>query len=222
MKEIFLPTTLYPIFIENPTHDPPKILIISTAAPSTMHFFSLSTLAIASSITSLALSTPILVERQTPSDAPAALVIVDQLFTDVTQYTAVISTSHLHPSTQKESKPPKLTSKPTDSTAASLTADSSATDNVTAADTFTSAIASINTLVVDATSSVEALADTDSTTKRALANALAGRQADPADPTGLAGELAAVIEEIGGALNNIIATLGLSKLFLSFSLLEWL
>ncbi|KAL6715419.1 hypothetical protein ACLMJK_006380 [Lecanora helva] len=152
-----------------------------------MKTFSISYLAIASTFASIVYSAPTsdhaLVERQTPADAPAALAIVDKLFTDVTQYTAVIN-----------------------STAASLSADSSATDKATAGDTFTSAIASINTLVVDATTSIKALPDSPEK-KRALAG-LVKRQADP---TGLAAELALLIEEIGGALNNIIATLGLTN-----------
>ena len=64
-----------------------------------MQTFTLTFLAIASSL-SFAFSAPTLHERQDPSDAPAALAIVDKLFTDVTQYTAVISkvpTFHFSP-----------------------------------------------------------------------------------------------------------------------------
>ena len=71
-------------------------------------------------------------------------------------------------------------------------------------------------LVVETTSDIKALAGSP-VTKRALepTNAITERQVNPADPTGLAGTLTLVLLEIGGALNNIIAILGLSK----FSLL---
>jgi len=65
-----------------------------------MKTFSFSSLALATSIISLATAAPApdnaLVQRQTHADAPAALAIVNQLFTDVTKYTAVISTPLLN------------------------------------------------------------------------------------------------------------------------------
>ena len=60
-----------------------------------MHFLSLTTLALASSFITSSLTAPTqenaLVERQGPSDAPTALAMVQQLYADVKQYTAVIS-----------------------------------------------------------------------------------------------------------------------------------
>ena len=62
-----------------------------------MHFFSLATLALANSFIAPSFAAPTqenaLDVRQTPADAPAALAIVKQLYVDVKQYTAVISTS---------------------------------------------------------------------------------------------------------------------------------
>lgn len=142
-------------------------------------------LAIASSFAPLALAAPapdnVLAKRLSPADEPAAIARMDTLFTDITRYTAVIN-----------------------STAASLSSETTAADNATAATTFTSVIASINGLVVDATNDVPNLS------KRELVE----RQTTPAG--GLPAELALIIEEIGGALNMIIATLGLSMLTLFF------
>ncbi|KAI4188459.1 MAG: hypothetical protein L6R41_002138 [Letrouitia leprolyta] len=156
-----------------------------------MKFFSLTSLALAGSLISPSIAAPTpdnaLVVRQTPADAPAAFAIVSQLYTDIKQYTAVIN-----------------------STAASLTPDSSLEDKAAAGEKFTSAIASINTLVVDATTSIKALPDTPAT-KRALEaiTPISKRQVVD-DPTGLAGELVLILLEVGGALNNIIAILGLT------------
>ncbi|MCJ1277621.1 hypothetical protein MMC21_005435 [Puttea exsequens] len=138
-------------------------------------------LALAGSLSPFALGAPssknILSKRLGPTDEPGAIARMETLFTDVQQYTGAIN-----------------------STAASLGPDSTAADNTTAGETFTSAIASINTLVVDATSDVNS---------GSLPVPLAKRQAAP--PTGgLPAELALIIEEIGGALNQIIATLGLT------------
>lgn len=155
-----------------------------------MKFFALSTLALASSFLSPTIAAPTpenaLVVRQSPSDAPAAFAIVSQLYSDIKQYTAVIN-----------------------STAAAYP-DASPEDQAAASATFTSAIASINTLVVEATSSIKALPDTPAT-KRALEviTAISKRQVVD-DPTGLAGELVLILLEVGGALNNIIAILGLT------------
>ncbi|KAL8839739.1 MAG: hypothetical protein Q9170_001610 [Blastenia crenularia] len=159
-----------------------------------MKFFSIISIALATSLLSSTFASPTpvdnaLVERVPKSGAaPAALVIVNQLFVDVQKDTAVIN-----------------------STAATLTKSSTPKQKTTAGKTFKSAIASINTLVVKATSSIKALPATPAT-KRALEDveAIIKRQAAPADPTGLAGELSTVILEIGGALNQIIATLGLT------------
>ena len=64
-----------------------------------MRFLSLTSLALASSFIAPTFAAPTaenaLVERQTPDDAPAALAIVQQLYVDVKQYTAVISTSSI-------------------------------------------------------------------------------------------------------------------------------
>lgn len=61
-----------------------------------MKFFSLTSLALAGSLISPSIAAPTpdnaLVVRQTPADAPAAFAIVSQLYTDIKQYTAVIST----------------------------------------------------------------------------------------------------------------------------------
>lgn len=120
-----------------------------------------------------------LVGRQTPADAPAALARMQTLFTSITPYTGKIN-----------------------STAASLTPDSSEADKAAAGTTFTSAIASINSQVVDATNDVKAMSK-----KRSVDVAIEKRQDAAA---GLPAELALIIEEIGGALNEIIATLGLT------------
>ncbi|KAL8846672.1 MAG: hypothetical protein Q9221_008258 [Calogaya cf. arnoldii] len=157
-----------------------------------MHFLSLTTLALASSFITPSFAAPTaenaLVERQTPTDAPAALAIVQQLYVDVKQYTAVIN-----------------------STAADLSKKNKPADKAKAARTFTSAIASINALVVETTADIKALASSP-VTKRALESsvALEKRQINPADPTGLATTLTLILLEIGGALNNIIAILGLT------------
>lgn len=61
-----------------------------------MRLVSLTTLALASSFITPSFTAPAqenaLVGRQGPSDAPAALAMVKQLYVDVKQYTAVIST----------------------------------------------------------------------------------------------------------------------------------
>ncbi|KAL8940127.1 MAG: hypothetical protein Q9216_002981 [Gyalolechia sp. 2 TL-2023] len=169
-----------------------------------MKFFALTSLALVSSILSPVIAAPTpdnaLAVRQTPADAPAALAIVSQLYSDVQQYTAVINSFDPNDSY------------PLDSTAASLSLTSSLEDKAAAGEAFTAAIASINTLVVEATSSIESLPDSPAT-KRALESitALSKRQIIGTDPTGLAGELVLILLEVGGALNNIIAILGLSK-----------
>ncbi|KAL8961366.1 MAG: hypothetical protein Q9193_002068, partial [Seirophora villosa] len=172
-----------------------------------MHFFSLTTLALASSFIAPSFTAPTsdinaLVERQSPADAPAALAIVQKLYVDVKQYTAVIN-----------------------STAAALSKANTPVDQVKAGRTFTAAIASINALVVDSTASVKSI-PSSATEKRALElssvdeeDALAKRQLNPADPTGLATAVTLILLEVGGALNNIIAVLGLSPLVASLSLL---
>jgi protein subunit release factor A len=147
-------------------------------------------LAVASSFAPLAFAAPAsdnaLVERAlSPADEPAALARMETLFTTVTKYTAVIN-----------------------STAKSLTSASTAAQNNTAGMTFKSNIASINSAVVAATKDVKALGGSKHHHERDVA--IEERQA----AGGLPAELALIIMEIGGALNMIIATLGLSMLTL--------
>ena len=147
-------------------------------------------LAIVSCFASLAIAAPASdnapVERAlSPADEPAALARMETLFTTVTKYTAVIN-----------------------STAESLSSASTAAQNSTAEKTFKSSIASINSAVVVATNDVKALGGSKRLNKRDVA--IEERQA----AGGLPAELALIIEEIGGALNMIIATLGLSMLLL--------
>ncbi|KAK0508779.1 hypothetical protein JMJ35_009055 [Cladonia borealis] len=141
-------------------------------------------LALAASFSPFAFTAPTsenaLVGRQTPADAPAALARLQTLFTSITPYTGQIN-----------------------STAASLTPSSSEADKVAAGTTFTSTIASINSQVVDATNDIKAMG----AAKKRDVVAIEARQ-DAL--TGLPAELALIIEEIGGALNEIIATLGLT------------
>ncbi|KAL8969429.1 MAG: hypothetical protein Q9183_001998 [Haloplaca sp. 2 TL-2023] len=111
-------------------------------------------------------------KRLSPADEPAATSRMATLYTDIKQYTAIIN-----------------------STADSLSDSNSPLDAAAAGPKFTAAIASINTLVVDATNDVNT-------------GALAKRQV-PAG--GLPVQLALIILEIGGALNRIIAILGLSE-----------
>ncbi|KAL8646778.1 MAG: hypothetical protein Q9210_005938 [Variospora velana] len=143
-----------------------------------MHFLYFTTLALASSFIAPSFAAPAsdnnaLAERQSPADAPAALAIVNQLYVDVKQYTAVITK---------------------------------------AGQTFTAAIASINTLVVNSTAFIKALPGSPVTNalESSTAVALAKRQVNPADPTGLATTLTLILPEIGRALNNIITILGLT------------
>ena len=147
-------------------------------------------LALVSSLASLAFAAPasdnVLVGRAlSPADEPAALARMEILFTTVTKYTAVIN-----------------------STAKSLTSASTASQNSTAGMTFKSNIASINSAVVAATKDVKALGGSKHHHERGVA--IEERQA----AGGLPAELALIIMEIGGALNMIIATLGLSMLTL--------
>lgn len=184
-----------------------------------MHFLSLTTLALASSFINPSFSAPThenaLVERQGPTDAPAALALVNKLYVDVKQYTAVISKllpNRYFPAAAPRFVDANLLSYFTDSTAADLSKKNKPENKAKAAQTFTAAIASINTLVVKATSDIKALPGSPAA-KRDLeaSNALAERQVAPFDPTGLATTLTLVLLEIGGALNNIIAILGLSE-----------
>ena len=161
-------------------------------------------LATASSFASLAFAAPAsdnpLAKRIGPSNKHAALARMDTLFKDITQHTAVISRPS-HPSTHNIQRYPTKFFLP-DSTAASFPSNPTTADNATASAAFTSAITSINTLVVTATSDVKGLSKRET--------AIVERQAAPTGS--LPAQLALIIEEIGGALNNIIATLGLSKL----------
>ncbi|MCJ1450183.1 hypothetical protein MMC28_000512 [Mycoblastus sanguinarius] len=146
----------------------------------------LSCLALTSSFTSLTFAAPTsdntLIERATPANAPAALAIMQGLYTQVKQHTAVIN-----------------------STAASLGPTS---DKAAAANTFESQIASIDTLVVGATRQVNALGTPAHKRSFDLDNAVAKRTA--ADPTGIGAVVASLLAEIGGALDEIIAALGLT------------
>jgi len=87
---------------------------------------------------------------------------------------------------------------PLDSTTASLNADSTTADNTTAGESIKTAIDGINSAVVAATSKVQGLAS----------RSLDKRQTDTT-------ELATLVEDllldIGGALDNVIATLGLTS-----------
>ena len=85
-------------------------------------------------------------------------------------------------------------------TAAGLNADSTAADNATAAASFISNVEAITALVTSATTEVDGLAPETSTK-------LAKRQTGAT----LAALVTSLLLEIGGALNGIIATLGLSK-----------
>ncbi|CAO1598720.1 hypothetical protein XANCAGTX0491_002480 [Xanthoria calcicola] len=157
-----------------------------------MHLVSLTTLALASSFITPSFAAPAqenaLVGRQGPSDAPAALAMVKQLYVDVKQYTAVIN-----------------------STAAGLSKRDTAENKANSAKTFRTAIASINKLVVKTTSDIKKMPGSPAgKLDRKSSTALAERQSPPPDPTGLAAALMMLLLEIGGALNNIIAALGLA------------
>lgn len=71
--------------------------------------------------------------------------------------------------------------------------------------TYKSDIASINTAITGATADIKKLLASPAPAKRELT--LASRQATVSLP----GELAMIIEEVGGTLTEIVATLGLSK-----------
>ncbi|KAM0800269.1 hypothetical protein BDR22DRAFT_821754 [Usnea florida] len=122
-----------------------------------------------------------LVDRATvsPYYAPS-LAILTSLYSDIQQYTAVMNATS---ATLKPNTPSQNTP--------ALTA------------TYKSNIASINTAVTGATANVKKTLASPPPAKRDLA--LASRQA----AVSLPGELALILEEIGGALNEIIATLGL-------------
>ncbi|KAL8709867.1 MAG: hypothetical protein Q9220_005483 [cf. Caloplaca sp. 1 TL-2023] len=154
-----------------------------------------------------------LVERASPADAPAALAIATQLYADIRTYTGTISTRRPSPlpfHSHTNTKHGLTMFKYPDATAASLHKRAPA-DQTAARQTFKSSIASINTLVVKATKSIKALpAKSKREAEPVDIDALVARQANPADPTGLATILTMIILEIGGALNQIIATLGLT------------
>ncbi|KAI4169598.1 MAG: hypothetical protein LQ346_008952 [Caloplaca aetnensis] len=175
-----------------------------------MRFLSLTTWALAGSFIAPSFAAPAadkaLVERQGPSDAPAALAFAQQLYVDIKQYTAIIN-----------------------STASALTKKKDPASKAKAGKTFTAAIASINNLVVQTTTSIESLPGSPAVvTRRAPLessngnnNALEERQLNPLDPTGLATTLTLILLEVGGALNNIIAILGLSKFLHATPPLSW-
>ena len=120
--------------------------------------------------------------------------IVSSLYADIQQYTGAISMSPLSSHFQYQ---PLTTS--TDTTAASLSSDSSAVDNATAAAAYISNVESITAAVNAAQAQVAQLSP---------AAKLMARQTD----TALAALVENLLLEVSGALNNIIATLGLSKL----------
>ena len=101
---------------------------------------------------------------------------------------------------------------PPDSTAAGLSKRDTAENKANSAKTFRTAIASINKLVVKTTSDIKKMPGSPAgKLDRKSSTALAERQSPPPDPTGLAAALMMLLLEIGGALNNIIAALGLGK-----------
>ncbi|KAL8869731.1 MAG: hypothetical protein Q9174_004050 [Haloplaca sp. 1 TL-2023] len=177
-----------------------------------MHFLSLSTLALAGFLTTPLLAAPThenaLVERAGPSDAPAALAMVQQLYADVKQHTAMISTSAGRFDWQQQLITDNV-SLFLDSTVAGL----NKRDNIPdAKKTLKASIASINGLVVKTTSDIKKLRG-----KRDLESpaTLAERQLPPppapADvAAALAGALMMLMAEIGGALNMIMAALGMA------------
>ena len=77
------------------------------------------------------------------------------------------------------------------------------------AKTFRTNIASINKLVIKSTSNIKKLGKRDLESSTALAE----RQLPPPDPAALAAALAMLLMEIGGALNMIVAALGLREYF---------
>jgi hypothetical protein len=101
------------------------------------------------------------------------------------------------------SQPFSLLTMVLDSTAAGVSLSSTDAEKAAAGDTITQALASINTAVVAATAQVDALP----AVKRSLA--LISRQAT--NPTALATLVENLLIEISSALNNVIASLGLSK-----------
>lgn len=101
------------------------------------------------------------------------------------------------------SQPYSLLTTVLDSTAAGVSFSSTDAEKAAAGDTITQALASINTAVVAATAQVDALP----AVKRSLA--LISRQAT--NPTALATLVENLLIEISSALNNVIASFGLSK-----------
>ena len=98
-----------------------------------------------------------------------------------------------------------LTQDATDATSATLKPHTPSQNTPALTATYKTNIASINTAVTGATNNVKKTLASPPPAKRDLA--LASRQA----AVSLPGELALILEEIGGALNEIIATLGLSE-----------
>ncbi|KAL8965360.1 MAG: hypothetical protein Q9183_003890 [Haloplaca sp. 2 TL-2023] len=157
-----------------------------------MHLLSLTTLALASCFTTPLFAAPArensLIERAGPSDAPAALAIIQQLYADIQQHTATIN-----------------------STVAALSKRDNKADSKK---TLKTSIASINKLVVQTTSDIKTLRK-----KRDVgspAATLVERQLPPPPPpadvaAALAAALMLLLTEIGGALNKIVAALGLGE-----------
>ena len=98
-----------------------------------------------------------------------------------------------------------LTHSHLDATSATLKPHTAGQDTAAVNATYESNIAAINSAITGATTEIQKTLAGPAHARRELA--LTSRQAT----TSLPGELALIIEEIGGALNQIIATLGLSK-----------
>ncbi|KAF6221960.1 hypothetical protein HO133_001928 [Letharia lupina] len=123
-----------------------------------------------------------LVDRATvsPYYAPS-LAILTSLYSEVRQYTAVMN-----------------------ATSATLKPHTAGQDTAAVNATYKSNIASINTAITGATADIKKLLASPAPAKRELT--LVSRQATVSLP----GELAMIIEEIGGTLTEIVATLGLT------------
>lgn len=123
-----------------------------------------------------------LVDRATESPYYApSLAILTNLYSEVRQYTAVMN-----------------------ATSATLKPHTPSQDTAAVNAIYKSNIASINTAITGATTEIKTTLASPARAKRGPA--LVSRQATVSLP----GELALIIEEIGGALNEIIATLGLT------------
>lgn len=99
---------------------------------------------------------------------------------------------------------------PLDSTAANMSRNNKRENRADSTKTFRTNIASINKLVVKTTSNIKKLGKRDLESSTALAE----RQLPPPDPAAApAAVLAMLLMEIGGALNMVIAALGLCEYY---------